>query len=252
MDNLFETWCQEATELIRYRPDREMVTEELMAHMEDAYDTQIRAGLSPEDATQKVLSSMGSADEIAPQLAQIHTPILGYLYSFLKVAAILAAVFAIYLWVGVFGSWLHSLISSRNFDSLPANVSSLDYYCHPNVDAWCDGYHFQITEAGYNQRESTLHLEMEILYLPWMQADTTAHFWAVDSLGNEYASIAEGQFKDIPRIARGSWTSSSCISVHHLEIKQFDCSAQWVELRYDRDGRDVMLHIDLTGGGECE
>lgn len=27
-----------------------------------------------------------------------------------------------------------------------------------------------------------------------------------------------------------------------------DPEAQWVELRYDRDGRDVRLRIDLTGG----
>ena len=43
--------------------------------------------------------------------------------------------------------------------------------------------------------------------------------------------------------ATGLWTSE-----YEASISEVDRSASWIELRYDRDGRDVRLRIDLTGG----
>lgn len=251
-DNLFIEWCQTATEKIRYGPDREAVTRELMGHLEDHRDTLMELGLSKKDAEQKAVSAMGSAREIAPQLAAIHNPWLGYLSGIIKAAAILTAIFAIYLFVGTIGSFLHTLITTRNFDSIPANHSQLDYYCHPNVSDSSDGFRFQITEAGYSKTQSELYFQLEKICWPWIdkKGDIVAYFWATDSLGNYYHAIAEEAYDSPTRVTRGGGMSSSLISLISMQLTGFDTEAQWVELHYDRDGRDIVLRIDLTGGDE--
>ena len=250
-DNPFIEWCQTATEQIRYRPDREAVTRELMAHLEDHRDALMEQGLSQKEAEGTAVTAMGSAKEIAPQLAAIHKPWLGYLSGIVKAVAILTATLAIFCCVSTGGSFLHSLITSRDFDSIPANHKALDFYCHPNVSDSADGYRFQVTEAGYSKYASTLYFELEMIYWPWIDAGYIAqHFWAVDSFGNYYHAIAEEQYESSNRISSSGGYRSSLICLYHMEIKGFDTEAQWVELHYDRDGRDIVLRIDLTGGGE--
>ncbi len=249
----FENWCRKATEQIRYGPDRRAVSEELMAHLEDHRDALRAQGLGEKESEQHTLASMGSAEEIAPQLAEIHKPWLGYLSSLIKAVAILTATLAIFFCISICVSWLHTLISSRNFDSIPANNGTLDYYCHPMVSTWSDGYRFQISEAGYSKQESDLYILLEIFHWPWMdQPGVSDHLWAIDSLGNYYPSMHASQYSDQPRVTAQGWQSTTCIILRFMCIKQFDCDAQWVELHYDRDGRNIVLRIDLTGGGKHE
>ncbi|MBR4972535.1 MAG: hypothetical protein IKY59_06170, partial [Oscillospiraceae bacterium] len=193
----FEAWCAKATGQIRYKPDREAVTEELYRHLEDRYDALTGKGLSPAEAQKQALESMGSAEEIAPQLAAVHTPWLGYIYRLVLTLAVIFAAIAIYLGVGHFGSFLHTLVTTRNFESIPANHETLDYYCHPKVSQWCDGYHFRVNEAGYNERDAAFYFDLELIH-PFGNNYTNAvyYLWAVDSLGNYYDSWAEAEYDD--------------------------------------------------------
>ena len=74
-------------------------------------------------------------------------------------------------------------------------------------------------------------------------------FWAVDSLGNVYASYANDGYT-WQKALYGSVNGTGFFS-HTMELwfSNF-CSqdADWIELRYDRSGRDIRLRIDLTGG----
>lgn len=246
-------WCHRAAKDILYKPDREAVTMELYHHLEDRYDALIDKGLSPAEAEKQALVAMGSAEEIAPQLAAIHTPWLGYAYQLVRGLAVIFAVIAIYIGVAKFGSFMHALVTTRNFESIPANHTSLDYYCHPNVSDSSDGYRFQITEAGYSEAEAVLYFELEMIHWPWLERCNMGHqFWAVDSLGNYYDSRAEAEYDDPTRITSGGGMGSSLIFIYDMQITGFDTDAQWVELHYDRDGRDIVLRIDLIGGGEDE
>lgn len=244
----FDRWCRRATAQIRYGPDREAVKEELMAHLEDHYDILIGQGLSAEEAEEKALTAMGDAKEIAPQLEAVHKPWLGYLYSVVRFAAVAAAIWAVVTWAVIGGSTVHHMISAHNFDSLPANFAPLDYYDHPEVTDHSDGYQFQVTEVGYNCEKSKLYYEFRIIHWPWQKITGINHqFWAVDSLANIYGSV-EGAYSENPRIFSHGMSATGCIASYYMVIEEFDCDAQWVELHYDRDGRDVVLRIDLTGG----
>lgn len=242
-------WCQKATEQIRYKPDRKAVAAELMAHMEDAYEAQLADGYTPAEATQKTLEAMGSAEEIAPQLAKLHKPWLGYAYSLVKVCAILVLTFSLFLCAANGVSFVHNWLSAKNFDSLPANYGALDFYAHPGVHDSTDGLYFEVVEAGYSKSKNEFYFQLDVIHLPIMRhTSVTTLIWAIDSNGNYYPCRAEAQYQDIPKVTYGGLSSTGLITHNLMLILDFDCSAQWVELHYDRDGRDLVLRIDLTGG----
>ena len=246
-------WCQRAAKDIRYRPDREAVTLELYHHAEDHYDTLIEKGLSPADAEAKVLEAMGSAEEIAPQLGEIHSPWLGRLYCLVRFFAVITVVFALYLWVMNIGGFIHTLITTRNFDSIPVNHPEASHYWQPKVSDWCDGYRFEVVEAGYKEGDDVLYFDLQVTYWPWMEpCIITDLIWAVDSLGNHYDSRADATYDAPSFVASSSGMYTSMIFIRNMKITGFDSAAEWVELHYDRDGRDFVLRIDMPGGGESE
>ena len=59
-------WCVHATAQIHYLPDHDAVQQELRDHLEDKFLGYTEQGLSEEEAVEKTLSDMGSAEELAP------------------------------------------------------------------------------------------------------------------------------------------------------------------------------------------
>ena len=251
----FEAWCEKATEKIRYGPDRREVAAELRAHIEDHYDALIARGVAPEDAAAKVLESMGSAEVIAPQLGKLHRPWLGYVYNVVRFFAVVTGCVAACLLAAHLWSNITMGVNVKNFDSLPVNVENITYYCKPEVSATADGYTFRIDEAAISQvpGSSWFYFQLQIRYWPWMEPCYAAdYFWAVDSLGNHYNSHAMMFDRDIGYVLFDGETATSGIRTITMALTQFDPNAQWVEICYDRDGRNIVLHIDLTGGDALE
>lgn len=244
----FDDWCYHAVAEIRFKPDREAVFAELKAHLEDHYDDLIAQGHSPEKAKRLAMEAMGDPEAIAPQLGAIHKPWLGYIYRIVKWITIPACALAVFLLIAFTGSHIHSLISTGNYDSLWAEGEG-GYYCQPNVTDSSDGYRFKVTEAAVNAPGDTLYIELQVTYWPWMpQPGIANYFWAQDSLGNYYACRKDVMYDDVPKVAYQGGFYSQFFTSDHLEISHFDSKAEWVELCYDRDGRDIVLRIDLTGG----
>ena len=124
-------------------------------------------------------------------------------------------------------------------------------WLQPAVSDESDGYRFKVTEAAVNAQGDTLYLELQIIYLPWMpKPGIVNYFWAVDSLGNHYDCRKDFMYDDVPRVAYQGGFYSQGFESNQLEVQHFDSGAQWLELHYDRDGRDIVLRIDLTGGEE--
>lgn len=246
----FDDWCYHAVAQIRFKPDRQMVFDELKAHLEDHYEYLLSSGCSPEDAKRLALEAMGDPEEIAPQLGAIHKPWLGYIYRVVKWITIPLCALALFLLVTHFGSHIHALISTANYNSLQEEGQG-GYYSKPNVTARSDGYKFTVTEAAVNAQGDTLYIELQNTYWPWMPEPAIAnYFWAVDSMGNHYACKRDAMYDDVPKVAYQGGFYSQGFGASNLKITHFNSAAQWIELRYDRDGRDIVLRIDLTGGAE--
>lgn len=91
----FFTWCRVAVKGIKYRPDRDAVYAELYEHLEDRYESFRSRGLEHEEAVDKTLEAMGSAEELAPLLAKAHRPFWPYLLSVSRTLLIAAIIITV-------------------------------------------------------------------------------------------------------------------------------------------------------------
>ena len=255
MNRKFEAWCDQATEKIRYGPDRRAVAKELQDHLEDRYDAFAEQGLSFEEATVKALESMGDPKAIAPQLGAIHRPWLGRLYSivrFIGITTTALAVFAasIYIWLTMDG------VMRDPSQYLPRLLDNVSCFCEPELFRYEEGYRFHINEAAVavdeDEGDTRLYIQLVIHKFPWMEWTTVLNdFWAIDSEGNYYSPRSQSAYGQ-RRVAEGGYSKSTGEYHITLMLTLFDTDAQWVELCYDRDGRNIVFHIDLTGGDARE
>ena len=120
------------------------------------------------------------------------------------------------------------------FDVSRAVMSFHDHY----TDDAQDAYYFQC------------RVKVTDLF-QWAELDDIPihDFWAVDSLGNVYSSFKNDAYS-YQRSVSGNLERTGYFScTMDLWLNNFiSQDAQWIELRYDRDGRDIRLRIDLNGG----
>ncbi|MBP3701463.1 MAG: hypothetical protein J6I64_06210 [Lachnospiraceae bacterium] len=256
----FENWCQEAVAQIQYRPDREMVYRELQGHMEERYEACLERGMSEEEAEAWALSAMGSAAEIAPQLAEIHRPFWGYLLSASRyVLIVLACIMIVPLFRYV--EWLDIRKPEYLYDFTGEHDPYLDeeynggqrvLYVEPRCEDKSDGYTFRVTKAAVWERNSldTLHFQMDVVDPGvWTEdGDMGRWFWAEDSKGNRYVSFYESGACD-RYVSGNSYRTGLFTRTYEMWLVGYEnADVEWVTLHYDRAGRDIVLHMDLTGG----
>ncbi len=255
-DKKFELWCKNATALIRYGPDRKAVEAELMAHLEDHRDALRAGGMEYKEAEAEAIRAMGDSKEVAQELARVHRPFWGYAYRITKVVAVLLCSLALIFLIYDIGNTARCLlISSGNPSTMQPGDGrqwELVAQAEPRASVWADGHWIKIPDACFwkweNEYRLCLHLQV---VTPFRQANFEAYsyFWAVDSQGNYYCSWDEGRFKDVPRIAIGGGHFSSQYQCFDMDVWGIpSADIEWVELHYDRDGRDIVLRIDLAGG----
>ncbi len=254
----FSQWCGRATEQIRYKPDRLGVYEELMAHLEDRRDACIAEGLSEEDAAQKALAAMGNADEIAPQLAKVHRPFWGYFYSTVKVLAIMIC--CITLLCVIVLIWNVAWDFSNRAES-PDYLSpdlGKDWQVvtrvQPDQIVCSDGYLFRVADAALWELDgeyvAAIYLDVVDLFFADNNTTIFFHFEARDSQGNHYGSHKVTNPLE-PRVCVGGGTGNGAGMSHNMMVRGIpSADIEWVELYYEQDGRSIVFHIDLKGGGD--
>ena len=255
-------WTQVAASKIKYSPDRSAVTKELQHHLQDRYEEHIAQGLTEEEAVKKVLESMGSAEELADQLAAIHKPFWGYLECVTRYIA--SGLCFILLFVGVFvlNSILPDLFEKKSenpyddFSYYWERDNSICYlHIEPNISVSSDGYTLTATHFGaWNWRDSPevgeLCVRLTIQDLtPWEEYYSFIDYiWVEDSLGNRYRSEAEWKPKtkdlQIYNTQQGLFTTSFDLEITDIPVQDLE----WINICYTRDGRDMVIHIDMTGG----
>lgn len=280
MDNVsWRSWAFRACSYIRFKPDRAAAEEELLAHLEDKAEAILREkDLLVYEAEQQALASMGDPDEVGRQLAAVHKPWLGYLWLWSWRVLIVCVVAAVWLSLGFSQRVGFGESAPRWWQDSFGYNEDLEHYTIMELSPECrdrsGGYTFTVPAAAvqsnkafvsreeyegevyeYAVEENTaLHLTVRATSLLPSTEGCAAFgdFYAVDDLGNYYWSSNDPEviytWQTLRSLrgnfhATGLWTSE-----YEAFIASVDPAASWVELRYDRDGRDVRLRIDLTGG----
>jgi len=271
----FFYWCREAVSGIKYKPDRDAVYAELYEHLEDRYESLTARGLSHEEAEAKALEAMGNAGELAPQLAAIHRPY--WAYAMIATRIICMALVCLCIGHGVV------YLSDKNF-SQPLNIYGYDPFgkstatvqdipCQrtllvkPGDSVTIDGYTFTLTKAALWEHsriadDGSTYMEQPFFFrirvtnpVPWAgEPQIEKDLWAVDSLGNYYYSSHTGHRWNEPTVAGNSYHTAPFTYVYDMQLIAPDIpgyrEAEWVEIHYDRAGRNLTLRIDLTGEGD--
>lgn len=257
----FFYWCRDAISRIKYKPDRDKVYRELYEHLEDRYDSFIAKGMSHEEAEKKTLEAMGDPMELAPQLAAIHKP--HWAYAAIVTRVIVCALCCICLVKGIdyfLGSGFYTRVDDV-WDPFEHGGDQCIAHVEPDASVRSDGYTFSVEEAAlwrtfYSESVNgeeyfdSLYICLRVTHpLPWMREQQAVHcMWAVDSNGTYYESFAQA-CGELPRIVYNTRHASG-LGTYEYELSFQDISEdmQWIELHYDRDGRDLVLRIELTGG----
>lgn len=270
----FRVWCENAVDGIVFPPDRKQVYEELLSHLYDHYDDFVAQGMDRETACQAALDAMGDAREIAPQLAAIHRPFWGYFLRFTRVLLVLslcAAVLCGGFWMRYVNDYAQPYegdsvnpfdpYAKTQHDSL-YTTQTRTFYAEPNQSAESDGYTLTLTRAALwsiyhlneeknSQNHDCLYFQIEVFNpRPWAEHREMGHwFWGVDSLGNVYDSFHKGIINYAPYISCHGYHTAPLTYTYDMYIGDYRSQeAEWIEFHYDRSGRDIVFHVDLTGG----
>jgi len=271
-------WSTHAASLIRYPPDRKAVQQELRDHLEDRFEDFTHQGLSEPDAVDKTLEAMGDAWEIAPMLAAIHRPFWGYAYRICKAVFLFLLSLVFTMSVRLLVNHISILTTERpdtyyRLTEVITDRSSAvkTKHLYPDASVTLDGFTFTLTEAtqwhtmytdtdGTQQDLDQFYFQLTVTspytfhrpgsYAVYKPGDVGFYFWAVDNLGNVYESMLSHD-DQLPsaHLRGGVYITGLNQETYYMWLTDFTSQdAQWIELRYDRSGRDIRLRIDLNGG----
>lgn len=255
-------WCSDATLGIRISPDKELVAQELYDHIYDRMALLIQSGMDGDSAEQAVNSIMGNPLDVNAPLGSLHRPFwtlaLRWAHRVMVVLMLICLV--------TYG--LHYLETAffsndiEKFDkSLPPAISGthqLLWRDSPGVTESAEGFRIRVyqtslwhtTSLDGDQRE-ILNIQIKITNpIPWSQEPNFGNWiWAEDSLGNQYLSGGLDTPAREPAIQAVQYHTGTTTYILDLWIFQYvSQDAQWLELHYDRDGRNITLQIPLSGG----
>ena len=253
-----EDWCSRAVRGIRYTPDRNDVYNELYQHVQDRYESFTSKGIPEEEAKDLTIRAMGNPDELAPMLAEIHHSIWPYLVIITRWVTAAVLVVALITLTGYilketrFEKPMDNTIYAAGYQQ---NEGTRTFYAEPNVTAELEGYTVTVTKVAKRYEEK--RLDRNLLYFR-MEISHGYHgsempdpqmwqwFWVEDSLGNQYNSDYAYNTPQLVRINKRQKPFRLILDMSLTECVSQD--AQWLDVHYERDGRKMVLRIDLTEG----
>lgn len=249
-----EQWCDTAVSYIRFPPDRPAVRQELLEHMQDKYDDYMGQGMLPADAERRVIREMGSDRETGLLLRQIHKPYLGWVWRATQWLLILALILAClnFVWWKRDLYFIDESASIFRQDLLESSADdSGKRVLNPGCADSSDGYTFTVTKVACWDDRDAFYFRMEVTNpRPWAgYTEAPRWFHAVDSLGNYYYAYYEADRSTEGAVAGNGGRTGLFSYTWDMWIDNYvSQDADWLELRYDKEGRDIALRIDLTGG----
>ena len=264
-----ERWCDEAISYIRFPPDREAVKRELLWHMEDKRDAYEQEGLDSYDAEQRAIRDMGPAKDTGLLLRKIHRPYLGWLWRISQWALAIALILAFFAFFGrdridgrKVAYYGFDMYGDTEYESDFESSRRVGHYTSDST-VYVDGYRFRLKEAvlwhgEIKESEFVAAHEYDNFWFrlevfnprPWaVITELPRRMTGVDSLGNVYSSWYDRTYTNEPQIAGNPRRTGLLTCEWDMWAENYvSQEAEWLELRYNEDGRNAVLRIDLTGG----
>ena len=222
--------------------------------MQDKYDDYVGQGMPPADAERRVIKEMGSDRETGLLLRRIHKPYLGWVWRatqwLLVIALILACLNFVWWKRDLYFIDASASIFRRDLFESTADDSG-KRVLNPGCTDSSDGYTFTVPKAACWDDRDAFYFRMEVTNpRPWAgYTDAPRWFHAVDSLGNYYYAYYEGDRSTEGTVVGNGGRTGLFSYTWDMWIDNYvSRNADWLELRYDKEGRNVALRIDLTGG----
>ena len=262
-----QDWLNTAVSGIRFKLDREAVEEELREHFEDKMaDLQRFYHLSPEEAEEMALNQMGDAEEIGREMARIHKPWWGVVWTVTRVLLPVVMVAAFFSWFGTgdnFPTWEYwdwdGLPGTPRSDMVERNGKNDDKTYLPDggvsqlmaregtefESVWVDGQHISVRHAAIWRED-----EEEVLYLA-LRLDTLL-FWERGDLIQEWFRVADdsGKYYDgsVMEICyNGYGPFHQCVEVI---LRDVPTDVEWVRLDYGPEEEIFSLTVELEREAE--
>ena len=118
-------WLLTATEKIRFAPDRAAVRRELEAHIQDREDAYLSKSMTPYESEKSAVADMGDPDEVARELARLHSPWWGYLWRISQWVLALVLLWAVFVGVAFIRGQMDS--GDRYVPTLPEETEVWTY-----------------------------------------------------------------------------------------------------------------------------
>ena len=247
----FFDWCRTAVGKIWYKPDRDEVHAELYAHMLDRYDGLLEKGCSPEEAERRTLRAMGDPLEISLQLQRTYRSFWPKFLFFTRILAFLLFVVSLFVSWEVYQEIIPVEVNHVSKERWGQEyIQAAEIYMEPDVSATCEGYTYTISKVKLDRGILSAQLQVSNFQMWLGEPGAVAFFWAVDSQGNYYYNDTR-VYRGIDILGEGMrtglFTHTYELDLYLLDEELETVDAQWVELHYDRSGRDIVLRIDLMG-----
>ena len=238
-------WCDKVTEQVRFRPDRETIRQELLAHLEDSAADWERRGETPKEAEQRALEAMGDPVAVGRALDQAHKPWLGWLWRLSQ-----------WMLLGMTAMALMAVFSGSHWEIFWSNLQgqlawtdppvTAHYTAAPHTDLW-------LAPGEVIEEEGLIHARAKL----WIETDGPAMRpdWPYDLS----VTTDRGEVPHCKRRADGTWPESGYYAwygsgsagwtryTYELELVLTERPA-WVELRYPAGGGDWVLRAEWREG----
>lgn len=253
-------WCRETIEQVRFKPDRDKIWDELMAHIEDQVEDMKTQGYIEEEAEARAVTAMGNPEEIGKQLNAVHKPWLGWLWRIsrwlLWVSLFGMLIFTILCWGTVaefFDGRFHWMKHETEFEERLTEMGT-DRIADVDAVGELEKYTIRVEEVSWSavsEELGTLRLWCSVeapWYMPELSLSVLQQFCFLDEHGNRWVNhrgsgLDPGEYW-IWDYFRNGWVRRS-VGIGLMEVP---LDTQWIDLCYDFAGRQMTIHIDLTGG----
>lgn len=260
-------WCREVTEQVRFKPDRDKIWDELIAHIEDRTEDMKSRGYTEEEAESRAVAAMGDPAEVGRQLNAVHKPWLGWLWIVSKVLVILTLIVSVFLVYPTVRQHLDQLkqeeqeFSRLSPDNWAQNAEQV-YVYRPDQSEIVGGYSLTLDEVTWWRGENALMLDIRIsTHRNPFQAqlsDLLGHLYFRDNNGVRFEVGLDGGYYDpeskLEVLAR-MWTYDPSMANHPLRGEGAIVIYGWngwepesLELCIDYCGRTITFRIPGPGG----